>query len=92
MQGVLVALLTACLLPRIVDAAHYSQFSMKKLDYDPCYFNGRPKYCVPDFINAAFGKPVVASSTCGQYGSTRQDIFAHKISFFSLLEAFQLLP
>ncbi|XP_059172693.1 netrin-1-like [Physella acuta] len=33
---------------------------------DPCYNeNGTPKRCVPDFVNAAFGKRVDASSTCG---------------------------
>ncbi|CAJ0583875.1 unnamed protein product, partial [Mesorhabditis spiculigera] len=33
---------------------------------DPCYdASGRPQRCVPEFINAAFGKPVIASDTCG---------------------------
>lgn len=33
---------------------------------DPCYSeSGEPKRCIPDFVNAAFGKGVVASSTCG---------------------------
>uniref|UniRef100_A0A182N0W6 Laminin N-terminal domain-containing protein n=1 Tax=Anopheles dirus TaxID=7168 RepID=A0A182N0W6_9DIPT len=34
--------------------------------YDPCYDEDRPRRCLPDFVNAAFGMPVVASSTCGQ--------------------------
>ncbi|VDD91221.1 unnamed protein product [Enterobius vermicularis] len=66
----IVAVTVSALLP-VLFAAHYSQFSMRKLDYDPCYQNGRPIHCIPDFINAAFGKPVVASSTCGQFGPTR---------------------
>lgn len=35
---------------------------------DPCYENDErktPKRCVPDFDNAAYGRPVEASSTCG---------------------------
>ncbi|KAK9753617.1 Laminin EGF domain [Popillia japonica] len=37
---------------------------------DPCYDDGRPRKCIPDFINAAFGQPVKASSTCGLTSST----------------------
>jgi laminin, gamma 1 len=33
---------------------------------DTCYDNeGRPKYCTPQFINAAFNRPVIATNTCG---------------------------
>ncbi|CAG9858546.1 unnamed protein product [Phyllotreta striolata] len=32
---------------------------------DPCYDEDRPRRCIPDFVNAAFGVPVKASSTCG---------------------------
>ncbi|KAK7792532.1 hypothetical protein R5R35_008639 [Gryllus longicercus] len=32
---------------------------------DPCYAEGRARRCVPDFVNAAFGRAVHASSTCG---------------------------
>ncbi|CAI4225551.1 unnamed protein product [Auanema sp. JU1783] len=53
-------------------AAYFSQFSLRKPDHDPCYDqSGRPIRCVPEFINAAFGKPVVATSTCGMNGETR---------------------
>ncbi|XP_048487560.1 netrin-1 isoform X2 [Plutella xylostella] len=38
---------------------------------DPCYEDGRPKRCIPDFVNAAFGAPVVASSVCGRHGPER---------------------
>ncbi|XP_074604562.1 netrin-A [Brevipalpus obovatus] len=33
---------------------------------DPCYDeNGNPRRCIPDFVNAAFGKRVEVSSECG---------------------------
>lgn len=38
---------------------------------DPCYSEGRARRCIPDFVNAAFGAKVVASSVCGQHGPTR---------------------
>ncbi|CAD5222302.1 unnamed protein product [Bursaphelenchus xylophilus] len=60
---------TVLFLPFLADSAYFTQFSRKELDRDPCYDStGRPVRCVPDFINAAFGKPIVASSTCGLNG------------------------
>ncbi|KFD45593.1 hypothetical protein M514_13528 [Trichuris suis] len=48
-------------------AAYFSMFGLQKPAKDPCYNNRHePIRCVPDFVNAAFGKPVVSSSTCGQ--------------------------
>jgi len=38
---------------------------------DPCYDEDRPKRCVPDFVNAAFGNPVQATSTCGLNGPVK---------------------
>lgn len=38
---------------------------------DPCYDEDRPRRCIPDFVNAAFERPVIASSTCGISGPTR---------------------
>ncbi|XP_028039092.1 netrin-B [Bombyx mandarina] len=35
---------------------------------DPCYEESRPRRCIPDFVNAAFGAPVIASSACGRRG------------------------
>ena len=45
---------------------------MREPDHDPCYdVSGRPVRCVPEFINAAFGKPVIASETCGLNGPSK---------------------
>lgn len=38
---------------------------------DPCYTDDRARRCIPDFVNAAFGAKVLASSVCGQNGPTR---------------------
>ncbi|TDG41374.1 hypothetical protein AWZ03_012208 [Drosophila navojoa] len=32
---------------------------------DPCYDYEKARACIPDFVNAAYDAPVVASSTCG---------------------------
>jgi len=38
---------------------------------DPCYDeHDRASRCVPDFVNAAFRRPVTATSTCGSPPST----------------------
>lgn len=39
--------------------------------FDPCYDEDRPHRCLPDFVNAAFGLPIVASSTCGLQAPVR---------------------
>ena len=71
-------LITAALLNVVVvqlpgvQCAYFSQFSMRKPDHDPCYDSvGRPQRCMPDFINAAFGKPMITSSTCGLDGPSK---------------------
>lgn len=57
---------------RELRCAYFSQFSMREPVRDPCYDStGRAIRCVPDFINAAFGKPVVASSVCGSKGASK---------------------
>ncbi|KAH8356576.1 hypothetical protein KR200_006625, partial [Drosophila serrata] len=40
---------------------------------DFCYdkAGGKPRVCVPDFVNAAYDAPVIASSTCGSKGPQR---------------------
>lgn len=47
--------------------------SAEKIDLnsDPCYENGRPRRCIPDFVNAAFGQAVKVNSVCGQSGPER---------------------
>ncbi|XP_051567416.1 netrin-1 isoform X2 [Myxocyprinus asiaticus] len=43
-----------------------SMFAAQTSPPDPCYDeNGHPRRCIPDFVNAAFGKEVRVSSTCG---------------------------
>lgn len=46
-------------------------FSSQQNPTDPCYDEDRPRRCIPDFVNAAFGATVEASSTCGTGGPTR---------------------
>lgn len=43
-------------------------FAGQQTPVDPCYDEDRPRRCIPDFVNAAFGVPIVASSTCGLRG------------------------
>lgn len=38
---------------------------------DPCYADDRARRCIPDFVNAAYGTKVIASSVCGQNGPSR---------------------
>lgn len=38
---------------------------------DPCYSENRARRCIPDFVNAAYGSKIVASSVCGQNGPSR---------------------
>ncbi|XP_057330082.1 netrin-1-like [Microplitis mediator] len=46
-------------------------YSSQAIPSDPCYDEDRPRRCIPDFVNAAFGRVVEASSTCGTGGPTR---------------------
>ncbi|KAJ8245802.1 hypothetical protein GJAV_G00260470 [Gymnothorax javanicus] len=61
-------LLGVCLLGVASAAVHNSNpFAGQQIPSDPCYEdNGAARRCVPEFINAAFGKEVQVSSTCGR--------------------------
>lgn len=54
----------------VVRAGPTDLFS-KSFNKDPCYDEDRPSRCLPDFVNAAFGLPIAASSTCGLDGPVR---------------------
>uniref|UniRef100_H3CIU4 Netrin-1 n=1 Tax=Tetraodon nigroviridis TaxID=99883 RepID=H3CIU4_TETNG len=44
-----------------------SMFAAQTSPSDPCYDeHAHPRRCIPDFVNAAFGKEVKVSSTCGK--------------------------
>ncbi|XP_023674926.1 netrin 2 [Paramormyrops kingsleyae] len=61
-------LLGACLLTLVAAAASSSNpFAIQQSPADPCYDeNGAARRCIPEFINAAFGKEVQVSGTCGR--------------------------
>uniref|UniRef100_A0A182P164 Laminin N-terminal domain-containing protein n=1 Tax=Anopheles epiroticus TaxID=199890 RepID=A0A182P164_9DIPT len=63
LDGIGQLLLLLLLLPCLAAPARAASLDAS---YDPCYDEDRPRRCLPDFVNAAFGMPVVASSTCGQ--------------------------
>lgn len=50
--------------------SYLKMFSAQPLT-DPCYDEDRSRRCIPDFVNAAFGAQIVASSQCGVNGPTR---------------------
>lgn len=57
-------LLTAC---GIELSQAVNPFAIQQIPPDPCYDEkGAPRRCIPEFVNAAFGKEVHASSTCGK--------------------------
>ncbi|XP_052414310.1 netrin-1a isoform X2 [Carassius gibelio] len=64
----LVTLVTLyCVVEGTVGGYGMSMFAAQTSPPDPCYDeNGHPRRCIPDFVNAAFGKEVRASSTCGK--------------------------
>ncbi|XP_072754054.1 netrin-1 isoform X2 [Anoplolepis gracilipes] len=65
-------LLLLLLPPQPVHGEIYAKmFSSQQNPSDPCYDEDRPRRCIPDFVNAAFGATVEASSTCGTGGPTR---------------------
>ena len=54
--------------PRQPTAARSGTSEPRSTENDPCYMgdDGSATRCIPDFINAAYGREIVASSTCGQ--------------------------
>ncbi|XP_035492205.1 netrin-1a isoform X2 [Scophthalmus maximus] len=51
---------------RVLGGYGMSLFAAQTSPPDPCSDeHGNPRRCIPDFVNAAFGKEVRASSTCG---------------------------
>ncbi|CAK7317106.1 NTN1 [Vulpes lagopus] len=57
----------ACLVGAVRGGPGLSAFSGQAAQPDPCSDeNGHPRRCIPDFVNAAFGKDVRVSSTCGR--------------------------
>uniref|UniRef100_A0A671SGR9 Netrin-1-like n=1 Tax=Sinocyclocheilus anshuiensis TaxID=1608454 RepID=A0A671SGR9_9TELE len=64
----LVTLVTLyCVFKGTVGGYGMSMFAAQTSPPDPCYDEyGHPTRCIPDFVNAAFGKEVRASSTCGK--------------------------
>lgn len=71
-------LLGCCLVHGCRAAGYFADDYMKKgnlvqqpMPSDPCYADDRARRCIPDFVNAAFGAKVIASSSCGQNGPTR---------------------
>ncbi|XP_075225303.1 netrin-A-like [Lycorma delicatula] len=64
MAFLLVVLAAAVLGPAGAES-YLKMFAAQHSPPDPCYDEDRPKKCIPDFVNAAFGNPVEASSVCG---------------------------
>lgn len=66
-MAVIVFLMLLC--PLVTEAGNsdsfLKMFAAQQNPPDPCYDEHRPRRCIPDFVNAAFGNPVEASSTCG---------------------------
>uniref|UniRef100_A0A0A1WLV7 Netrin-A n=1 Tax=Zeugodacus cucurbitae TaxID=28588 RepID=A0A0A1WLV7_ZEUCU len=61
----LVLLSTLITLCRAIPNDAYMKMMASETPNDPCYDDDKARRCIPDFVNAAFGAPVQASSTCG---------------------------
>ncbi|XP_044317185.1 netrin-A isoform X2 [Drosophila rhopaloa] len=56
----------------IPNDVYFKMFPQQAPPEDPCYNKAHePRMCIPDFVNAAYDAPVVASSTCGTAGAQR---------------------
>lgn len=66
-----------CIVQQCCAGFTYSEDYQKKNNFvqtlpsDPCYPDDRARRCIPDFVNAAYGSKVLASSTCGQHGPSQ---------------------
>ncbi|KAL9878526.1 netrin-A isoform 3-T3 [Glossina fuscipes fuscipes] len=70
----LLSLWIALVRPLIVEAIPndvYLKMFAAQSPPDPCYDEIKARQCTPDFINAAYGVPIIASSTCGLDKSQR---------------------
>ncbi|KAK9502852.1 hypothetical protein O3M35_011546 [Rhynocoris fuscipes] len=67
----LIIILILAPIPAFSESSYLKLFPVSSPPIDPCYDEDRPKRCIPDFVNAAFGNPVEASSTCGIFGAQR---------------------
>ncbi|XP_067004323.1 netrin-A [Anabrus simplex] len=67
----LLLLLKGALAARGNSDTYLKMFAAQQNPPDPCYDEHRPRRCIPDFVNAAFGHPVEASSTCGSSAPVR---------------------
>ncbi|XP_032581548.1 netrin-A isoform X2 [Drosophila sechellia] len=74
-RGILLLLLGTTrfsLIQCISNDVYFKMFSQQAPPDDPCYNKAHePRACIPDFVNAAYDAPVVASSTCGSSGAQR---------------------
>ncbi|XP_013098103.2 netrin-B [Stomoxys calcitrans] len=71
MENMSSLLLASLLLLSLAGSLAGAKSSSSSNNNDPCYFEGKPRKCLPSFVNAAYGNPVVASSTCGTHQSER---------------------
>ncbi|XP_017111664.1 netrin-A isoform X1 [Drosophila elegans] len=56
----------------IPNDVYLKMFPQQVAPEDPCYTKAKePRVCIPDFVNAAYDAPVVASSTCGASSAQR---------------------
>lgn len=67
-------LMIICGLFVAASGAQWGKHSLKSLvqpqpaSIDPCFDEDRPRRCMSDFVNVAFGSTIEASSTCGMNG------------------------
>lgn len=66
MQSQLIILILSLLLLEALAHRSYLRSFQTSSANDPCYDEDRPRRCMPDFVNAAFGVPIEASSICGK--------------------------